>query len=259
MGSFESLRHRNYRLLWIGAVLSNVGTWMQNIALAWFVFRLTGSAFWVSFITFAGMAPMILSPVGGVYTDRLDRRKILLVSQTVMLLDAAVLAALAWTGHATLLAVMLLTFATGVMFAFNGPTWQAFITSLVPSEDIVNAIALNSAQFNLARVIGPAVAGILVGTLAQGAAIVFTFNAASYVAVLVSLVLIRGERKLAPQRRSVWDLLRTGVRATWNERRIRSMIVAIGVMSMFAAPVSALLPIFAADVYGRGSGAYGTL
>src|SRR5207247_2046097 len=126
------LRYRNYRLLWIGAILSNVGTWMQTIALAWFVLLLTHSAFWVSFITFINFIPVILSPVGGVYSDRIDRKKILLVTQTFMMADAAVLAVLAWTGHATLFAVMALTFGQGIAFAFNGPTWMAFVPSLVP-------------------------------------------------------------------------------------------------------------------------------
>src|SRR5439155_19400103 len=118
MGSFDSLRYRNYRLMWTGAILSNVGTWMQSIALAWFVFELTHSAFWVSFVTFINFLPTVLAPIGGVYTDRLDRRKILLVTQTVMMVDAAVLAVLAATAHATMFLVMTLTFGVGLTFAF---------------------------------------------------------------------------------------------------------------------------------------------
>ena len=127
MGSFDALRHRNFRLLFAGALLSNIGTWMQAIALSWYVFLLTHSAFWVSFVTFVNFIPTVLSPIGGVYTDRLDRKKILLVTQTFMMADAATLAVLAATHHATLFAVMALTFGQGLAFALNGPTWQAFV------------------------------------------------------------------------------------------------------------------------------------
>jgi MFS family permease len=259
MGSFDSLRYRNYRLLWIGAILSNVGTWMQTIALAWFVLLLTHSAFWVSFITFINFIPVILSPVGGVYSDRIDRKKILLVTQTFMMADAAVLAVLAWTGHATLFAVMALTFGQGVAFAFNGPTWMAFVPSLVPPEAMVNAIALNSAQFSLARVVGPAIAGVIIALSSRGAAIVFAINALSFLTVLVALWLIRYKAQAQRVTRTVRSQLRGGLAYTLGNRRIRTMIVAIGVMSFFAAPASALLPIFASDVFHRGAGAYGSL
>ena len=191
MGSFDSLRHRNFRLLWIGAFLSNVGTWMQSIALAWYVFLITHSAFWVSFVTFVNFVPTVLSPIGGVFTDRLDRKRILFATQSFMMADAAVLAVLAWLHHATLFAVMALTFGQGLAFAFNGPTWQAFVPSLVPSEAMVNAIALNSAQFSLARVVGPAVAGAIIAASPDGAALVFTLNAVSFLTVLAALWLMR--------------------------------------------------------------------
>src|SRR5206468_5191873 len=164
---------------------------MQSIALAWFVFLLTRSAFWVSFVTFVNFVPTVLSPIGGVFTDRLDRRRILFATQTFMMVDAAVLAALTWLHHATLFAVMALTFGQGLAFAFNGPTWQAFVPSLVPSEAMVNAIALNSAQFSLARVIGPAIAGAIIAASSNGAALVFTLNAVSFLTVIVALWMIR--------------------------------------------------------------------
>src|SRR5437867_5291798 len=162
---------------------------MQSVALAWFVFLITRSAFWVSFVTFANFIPTVLSPIGGVYTDRLDRRRILMATQSFMMVDAALLALLAWLHHATLFAVMALTVGQGVAFAFNGPTWQAFVPSLVPPEAMVNAIALNSAQFSLARVVGPAIGGALIVT--AGPALVFGINAVSFVAVLIALALIR--------------------------------------------------------------------
>jgi MFS family permease len=259
MGSFEAFRYRDYRLLWTGAVLSNTGTWMQTIALGWYVFQLTHSAFWVSFITFANFAPIVLSPLGGVYTDRFDRKRILVGTQTIMMLDATVLAVLAWTHHASLAAVMILTFGQGLMIGLNGPTWMAFITTLVPPEAMVNAIALNSGQFNLARVVGPAIAGLIVGFSTSGPAIVFTANAASFLAVLVALARIRRARPAPRESRRLWDLLVGGLTYTWGHDRIRTMILGIGVMAFFAAPATALLPLFAADVFHRGAGSYGAL
>jgi MFS family permease len=259
MGSFEALRYRDYRLLWIGAVLSNVGTWMQTIALGWYVFQLTRSAFWVSFITFANFIPIVFSPLGGVFSDRFDRKKILTASQAIMMIDAAVLSVLAWTGHANLAAVMVLTFGQGLMIGFSGPTWMAFITSLVPPKAMVNAIALNSGQFNLARVVGPAIAGLIIGLTSSGPAIVFTINAASFLTVLAALARIGPHARPGRQRQGVWELLTGGLAYTWRNERIRTMILGLGVMSFFAAPAAALLPVFAADVFHRGAGSYGSL
>jgi len=259
MGSFEAFRYRDYRLLWIGAVLSNVGTWMQTIALGWYVFQLTRSAFWVSFITFANFIPIVLSPLGGVYTDRFDRKKILLATQVIMMVDAAVLSILAWTGHANLAAVMILTFGQGLMIAFNGPTWMAFITWLVPPKAMVNAIALNSAQFNLARVVGPAISGLIIGLTTSGPAIVFTINAASFLAVLAALTRIGPHPQPRKEGQGVWELLKDGLAYTWRNERIRTMIVGLGVMSFFVAPAASLLPVFAVEVFHRGAGSYGSL
>ncbi len=259
MGSFDALRHRNFRLLFAGAFLSNVGTWMQAIALAWYVFVLTHSAFWVSFVTFVNFIPTVLSPIGGVYTDRLDRKKILLVTQSFMMVDATVLAILAWANDATLFAVLALTFGQGLAFALNGPTWQAFVPSLVPPEAMVNAIALNSAQFSLARVVGPAIAGAVIASYSRGAALVFAVNAVSFLTVITALLLMRTPPVTVGPRERVLALLRTGLAYTWSHRRIRAMIGVIAVVSFFAAPAGALLPVFAAKVYGRGAGAYGSL
>lgn len=258
MGSFDSFRYRNYRLLWIGAALSNVGTWMQAVALSWYVFVLTRSAFWVSLVTFVTFVPTILSPIGGVFTDRLDRKRILLVTQAVMMLDAAALAVLAGLGRASLFTVLALTFGQGLAFALNAPTWQAFVPSLVPPEAMVNAIALNSAQLSLARVIGPALGGVLI--VSAGPGVVFGINAGSFVAVLIALAMVRVPRHEPPtHRRKVLQELAGGFRYTWRERRIRTMIATVAVASFFGAPITALLPVYAADVFGRGAGGFGVL
>lgn len=259
MGSFDSLRYRDYRLMWSGAVLSNIGTWMAAVALSWYVFVLTHSAFWVSFVTFINFLPTVLSPIGGVFTDRFDRRKILFVAQAFMMIDAAALAILAWLDQANLFAVMALTFGQGLGFAVNAPAWMAFVPSLVPAASLVNAIALNSAQFSLARVIGPAVAGALIASTPHGVTLTFAVNAISFVAVLVALALVRARPAGPPERRTVRDLLIGGFSYTWRHRPIRSMIGVIAVLSLFGAPVTALLPNFAADVFGRGAGGFGAL
>jgi MFS family permease len=261
MGSFDSLRHRDFRLFWSGAFLSNVGTWMQATALSWYVFLLTHSAFWVSFVTFVNLFPTVLAPIGGVLTDRLDRRRILTVTQSVMLLLATALAILAATHRAGLATVLVLTLGQGLAFAVNGPTWLAFVPSLVPPEDMVNAIALNSTQFSAARVIGPGLGGALIA--ASGAGLVFGLNAVSFLAVLGALALIRRPELAGPRRgRSGSPMLASlagGFVYMWRHPRIRLLLLTTAIVSFFAAPVQALLPVFAADVFHRGASGFGLL
>ncbi|MGH2573700.1 MAG: MFS transporter [Actinomycetota bacterium] len=259
MRSLESLKHRNFRLMWTGAILSNTGTWMAAVALSWYVFLLTRSPFWVSFVTFINFVPTVLSPIGGVLTDRFDRKRILVLAQVFMMVNAAALALLAWLDQASLFAVMALTFGQGLGFAINAPAWMAFVPSLVPPESMVNAIALNSAQFSLARVIGPAVAGALIAASSRGVPLIFAINAVSFVTVLIALALVRSWPTPPRQRRTVRDLLMGGLSYTWGHRPIRAMIGAIAVMSLFGAPVTALLPVFAAEVFGRGAEEFGVL
>ena len=257
MGAFASLQHREYRRLWIGAILSNTGTWMQSVALSWFVLELTGSPFWVGAITFFSFIGLALAPLGGGVADRVDRRKLIVVTQSIMMLDTILLAVLVSTGRANLVAISVLTFIVGAAWGFNGPAWQAFVPSLVPRESMVNAIALNSAQFSMARVIGPATAGFLVAAL--GAAPVFWINAGSYVAVLIALSVVRS--RPVPERASgATGLgLADGIRYAWRHPQIRPMLLSIGVLSLFGGPVSALLPVYAREVFERGAGAYGAL
>jgi predicted MFS family arabinose efflux permease len=255
--AFESLRYRDYRLLWIGAVLSNVGTWMQTTALAWYVLELTGSPFWVGAVGFAQFVPMWLSPFGGVLADRFDRRTILLVTQTWMMLSAVALGLLASTGGGSIGPVMLITLATGLAFAADAPARHAYFPQLVPRRSMVNAIALNSAQFSAARTVGPAVAGPVVALV--GPEPVFWINAVSYVAVLLALLAIRTRREPAPPGGRPPVRLGEGLAYVWRHRTLRLLIVSLGVVSLFAAPVHILLPVFARSVYGMGPLAYGLL
>lgn len=257
MRSFDSLRYRDYRILWSGAFLSNIGTWMQNVALSWYVLVLTGSPFWVGAINFANFIPTWLSPIGGVMADRIERKAILAVTQSVMMAAAATLALVASTGHANITIVIALTFLMGFAFAFNGPTWQAFVPSLVPREAMVNAIALNSAQFSMARVIGPAIAGVMVAS--RGAGFVFWINSASFVAVLVALGMIRTKTERRASVERPFAAMISGIRYAWRHPLLRAMIGCLTIVSTFAFPVTALLPVYAKSVFLRGSGGYGAL
>ena len=237
-------------------MISNTGTWMQNVALSWYVFTLTRSAFWVGAVAFASFFPMWLSPLGGVLADRFDRRRILLATQSVMMLAATALAVLVATGTATLASVLVITLLGGLAFAVDAPTRQAFFPGLVPRDSMVNAIALNSAQFSLARVIGPAIAGTMIA--AFGVTPVFWINAVSFLAVLSALTTVR-ERPRTAEGDAPADGLRAGLAYAWRHPLTRMLILSIAVLSVFAGPISALLPVFADEVFHRGPTGLGVL
>jgi MFS family permease len=257
VGAFDSLRYRDYRLMWFGSIVSNVGTWMQIVALSWYVLQLTGSVFWVGAVNFANFAPAWLSPFAGVLADRVDRRKILLATQSSMMVTSAALAILVATGHGSIWPVLLLTLVAGFAFAADAPARQAFFPSLVPRDKMVNAIALNSAQFILARVIGPAIAGAMIATV--GPAPVFAINAGSFLAVLVALAAVRSPFDARAVRERPRARLGEGLTYAWRHPVIRPMLLSISVISLFGAPITALLPGFAREVYGRGPQAFGFL
>jgi MFS family permease len=256
MGAFHSLRYRDYRLMWIGSVLSNTGTWMMWVALSWHVLQLTHSALWVGAINFANFFPMWLSPLGGVLADRFDRKKVLLVTQAVMMADGAALAILAQTGNASLVLTFALTLVLGFTFAADAPARHAFFPSLVPREALVNAVALNSAQFSVGRVVGPAIAGPLVATV--GVTPVFWINAISFLFVLGALWLVRSPYRGAAAGRAGASLVE-GIRYAWRHPVVRALLLAITVYSLFGAPIQALLPVFADEVFLRGARGFGLL
>jgi MFS family permease len=257
VGAFDSLRYRDYRLMWFGSIVSNVGTWMQIVALSWYVLQLTGSLFWVGAVNFANFAPAWLSPFAGVLADRVDRRKILLATQSSMMVTSGALAILVATGHGSIWPVLLLTLVAGLAFAADAPARQAFFPSLVPRDKMVNAIALNSAQFSLARVIGPAIAGAMIATV--GPAPVFAINAGSFLAVLAALAAVRSPFDARAVRERPPARLGEGLTYAWRHPVIRPMLLSISVISLFGAPITALLPGFAREVYGRGPQAFGFL
>src|SRR6266850_1679066 len=187
---FRSLRHRNFRLYWVGQLVSLIGTWMQSVAQGWLMHRLTDSAFMLGLLGFMQFLPvLLLSLWAGVIADRMDKRRLLYLTQGAALLQAAVLAAVVLAGVVRPWMVLELAFVFGIINAFDLPVRQSFLVDLVGKEDLSNAIAVNSAAFNAARVIGPAFAGVLVATIGEGGC--FVINAVSYLAVLYSLTLMR--------------------------------------------------------------------
>src|SRR5438874_880519 len=230
LAGFPALRHRNFRLFVVGQGISLVGYWMQSVAQGWLVYRLEGRPLDLAKVAFAGYLPILcLAPFAGVVADRLPRRPVLLVTQSLLGLLALVLGVLVWTGAVTVPLVVLCAGGVGLVSALDVPTRQSFLVEMVGDEDLPNAIALNSSIFNGARVIGPAIAGSLVRLV--GEAPCFFLNAASYVAVLVALGAMRLPRTV---RRSQSQPLAagflSGVRYVWSVPVLRNLLILLGIV-----------------------------
>ena len=256
---FGALRGRDFRLFWAGAFVSNIGSWIQSIALSWLVFQLTNSSFALGLVNFASTVPILLfSLIGGVYVDRTDRRRLLMITQTLLLVLALALAAITFAGIARLEYIIIIALLSGTVLAANSPAWQAFIVDLVDAKDLPTAIALNSTQFNLSRVAGPSVAGILLAII--GAAGCFFINGLSYLAVIIALIFIRPRQ--AAQKLddgSVWNRLWAGLTHTIRDPVVNSIIALTSVMTVFGFPYAVLMPVMARDVLGVGADGYGAM
>jgi MFS family permease len=254
-----AFRHRNFALFWFGALFSNTGTWVQNVTVPYLVFQLTGSAAWVGVTAFAGLFPLALfSIVGGTLADRYQRRSILLVTQTAAAVVAVALWALWSTGHATLVPVLLLVAVGGMVTGLNIPAWQAFVSELVPRDVLLNAVTLNSTQFNAARAFGPALGGLVLAQLGVGWA--FLLNAGSYLVVLVVLVAISVPRLVRQALRvSVLSGLASSVGYVRAHRGLSTCVLAVAGLGLLASPVNSLLVVFAEDVFGVDRFRYGLL
>jgi MFS family permease len=258
--SFRSLRHRNFRLYWWGQLVSLIGTWMQTVAQGWLMYRLSADPFVLSLLAFAQFIPTLLfSLPAGVLADRFDKRKIIILTQGASLLEAAALAALTTSGHATPGSVLVLAFIFGIITAIDLPVRASFVAEMVSTEDLSNAIALNSAVFNAARVVGPAIAGLILATL--GEASCFWLNAFSYVAVIVGLL----RMNVAPRDRShlegvsALSTFRDGMRHVFEVTQLRNLLLLLGVMAGFGFQYSVLLPVYAKDILHSGAGGLGLL
>ncbi len=255
----RAFRHRNYQLFFAGQLISLIGTWMQTVAQSWLVYRLTGSAVLLGSIGFAGQIPVfLLAPLGGTVADRYSRRHIVIATQISALLLAFTLAALTLTGRVQVWHVFVLAALLGVVNAFDIPARQAFVVEMVGREDLVNAIALNSSMFNVARMIGPAVAGLLVDTIGEGWC--FFVNGVSYVAVIAGLLLMTATaRTRVPIPGSALASIIEGFRYVKRTGPIRALLLLLGLISIVGFPYAVLMPIFADQILHGGPRGLGIL
>jgi len=256
--TFRAFTYPDFRLLWTGAFTSSTGTWLQEVAQSWLVYTLTGSTVLLGLTAFLAGAPILLfSLIGGVIADRMDRRKLLLASQYTQMASALLLALLIWTGKAEIWHIMVLAFVNGLAQAFGGPAFQALIPSLVPAEHLSNAIALMSIQFNLARVIGPVIAGFTMAAL--GAAACFALNGVSFLAPIFALSALRvGFVPKKTDERLLFSL-REGVQFVFRHGSMAGLIVLAFAATGLGVPVVTFLPTFARDIFRLGPQGYSTM
>jgi MFS family permease len=256
--AFKAFTYRDFRLMWAGAFTSSVGTWMQEVAQNWLILTMTGSAFLLGLDAFLGDAPfLVFSLFGGVLADRVDRRKILLRSQYVQMGSAALLAVLLLAGAVQVWMILALSFVVGLAQSFGGPAYQALVPTLVDRKDLPNAVALNSIQFNLARVIGPVLAGVAFYQL--GAAACFGLNAFSFLAPIAALWFLKGGGGTVAPTEGILASLKTGLAAAWDAKALRGLIVLSFIGSFCAMPLVTFLPIFARNVFHGDAKGYSVL
>jgi MFS family permease len=254
----RALRHRNYRIFMGGQLISLIGTWMQTVAESWLVYRLTGSALLLGLAGFANRIPIfLLAPIGGAVADRYNRHRIVIATQVASMVLAAALAVLTLTHLVRIWHLMTIAALLGVVNAFDIPARQAFVVELVDREDLQNAIALNSSMFNGARVVGPAVAGVLVAAVGEGWC--FLANSASYIAVIVGLLIMRVPRAPAARPASVVEHVMEGFRFVSRSRPIVALLLLLGLISLMGMPYSVLMPIIADQTFHSGARGLGIL
>lgn len=256
----RALRHRNFRLFFCGQSISLVGTWMTRLATSWLVYRLTGSTFLLGVVTFAGQIPtFLLGPFAGVWADRVERRRLLLLTQLLAAVQSLALGALTLAGHITVAEVAALSIVQGVINAFDLPARQSFLVQMVGGkEDLGNAIALNSTMVNGARLFGPVLAALTIGAVGEGYC--FVIDGVSYFAVIASLLAMRIE--LAPVRRAPAGM-RAQIREGWayisTFAPIRTVMILFGIVSFMGIPYAVLMPVFATQVLHGGPHTLGLL
>ncbi|MDY7102025.1 MAG: MFS transporter [Actinomycetota bacterium] len=249
----RALRHRDFAIFWSGALASNTGTWVQNLTVPYVLYEITSSAFWVGFATFAQFIPvMLLGPLAGSIADRYDRRHILIVTQSLMALAALALWATWAAGVRELAPILGLVTLSGLLAGINIPSWQSFVNDLVPREDLLSAVTLNSLQFNAARAFGPAIAGVLLATLGAGWA--FLVNGISFVCVLVGLALVhtRPPRRTSPMNGGFLRQFGRAVRYTRSQPGIVIGMVVAVLVGALGNPIQQFTVVFAADEFDVG-------
>ena len=253
--ALAAFTYRDFRVLWFGAFASTVGTWMQKVAQSWLVFELTKSSFYLGLDDFLGQLPiLLLTLIGGVIADRHDRRRLLLGSQCVQLSTAFSLAALVYWDRVHIWHILALSFTAGVAQAFGGPAYQSLVPSLVEKKDLPNAIALNSIQFNLARVFGPLLAGVTLA--AFGTAMCFVLNGLSFLIVIVAILWLTIQHTRPAEQKSILHELKVGLTYVRSQPAIIALTVLASLTTFLGLPLLTFLPIFARDIYHGDVGRY---
>jgi len=256
---FGALAHRNFRLFFIGQGISLVGTWMQNVGEGWLILTLTNSPFYVGLTAaLSSVGVLLFSLYAGVIADRVDKRRFIILMQLAFMIEAFTVSILIWTNAIAVWQVLVLATTLGIASAFDIPMRQAFVVEMVGKDDLMNAIALNSSLFNAARVIGPAIAGLLIGTV--GIAWCYFVNGLSYIAVIAGLLMMRlPYDPRPPKTTSAWTGFREVLAYLRNDRRLRVLMILTAILSVFGFPYIAMMPVFARDVLNRGATGYGAL
>lgn len=260
MHALRAFRHRNFRLFYAGQTISLIGTWIQQIALSWLVYRTTGSGFLLGLVTFCSQIPMLLFlPIAGLFSDRYDRRRLMTIAYVFAALQASVLGTLALSGTIRIWEILVLGFIYGTIMAFETPARQSLISQMVNDrEDLANAIALNSVLMNSGRLIGPSIAGMLLVVISEGWC--FFINAMSFVAIIVSVSMMNvAEKPRARNSTSLRHEFAVAARYAWNTRPIRLFLAMVGLISLTASPYTVLMPIFARDVFAGDAHTLGFL
>lgn len=257
----RALSYPNYRLFFGGQIVSLIGSWISMTATSWLVYRLTGSAMALGVVGFAGQFPgFVMGPFAGAYLDRWDRHRVLVVTQSVSMVQSFALALLTFTGHITVPMIVALNVVQGIVNAFDMPARQAFLTTMITDrDDLANAIALNSSMFNAARLVGPSIAGVMIAT--AGEAWCFLVDGISYFAVIIALVAMKDVRRLnrAHAHPGILDHLLEGWRYVFGFRPIRSLMMQLAWLCLVAMPFTVLMPVFAERILGGGSRTLGFL
>ncbi|MFF5382381.1 MFS transporter [Pedobacter suwonensis] len=258
MSIFRSLRHYNYRLFFTGQAISLIGTWMQRVAISWLVYRLTGSAFLLGLITFLSLIPsLVLAPYAGSYLDRHNKYKILVITQVILMLQAGALALMIWFKVYDMFWIAALSLVQGLVNAFDVTARQSLMVNLIDDkEDLPNAIALNSSMFNAARLIGPALAGVILSTLGED--ICFIINFISFIAVLACMVMMK--LKLTEHQKStenIWVDLKKGYDYLKSSPDLAAMVLTMAASSLLVIPFTTLLPVFAKDIFSGNATTFG--
>jgi len=256
---FRSLKYRNYRLFFYGQSISLIGTWMQRVAMSWLVYRLSNSAVILGIVAFSGQIPtFLLTPFGGVAADRYNRRRLLMATQILATIQAVILATLVLTGVIAVWHLIILSIALGIINAFDMPTHQSFVVQMIDNrEDLGNAIALNSSMVNVARLLGPSIAGLLIATVGEG--LCFTINAASYLVVITTLAIMSVTQQKNTSKATVWQQLKGGFSYALGFAPVKYLIAFLALLSLAGMPYVVLMPIFASDILHGGSRTFGFL